>query len=139
MKRRTKVPASLVRDLKEFAWGNGDRRIAVEVLIFDPATAGDRTLLHLADTLVVIAKVLAKYEAHARRPPAQLCESWTTGDRRAPYATAEDVAADVMIHSDTLRKYRALQARIWRVIDGLMLEVRGGQMPRSMAWDGGAP
>ena len=134
MKPRTTVPADLVRDLKCMAWNESDAALASELLLFDPDTAhlGGRTPMHLTDGLLTIAKIIARRERDIRKRAAKRIREALTAVHAPPTSAAAN-AADVMIYGDDGAELRALQARIWRVVDGLMLTVRGGQPPVSRA------
>ena len=130
MRALTRVPRSLTRDLKRWAFTSSDDAAAGALLVLDAdcADTGERTPVHLAHSLAVVAKRLAKVERGARRSLTDAIEARLCREA-GPYATDDGASADVMIYADTLRTLGALRRRAERAISRLMLGVRGGRLP----------
>lgn len=116
MKPLTKVPTSLVRDLKRCAWNDGDDTIAGLLLMFDPDTEGNRLPIDLAGQLVAVSRVIARDEKRARRD----ADEASRDPRCARPAT-------VLACAEYLTLTGALQRRIWRVVAGLAVTREPGR------------
>lgn len=127
MKPRTKVPASLLRDLKRWAWDHDDGRAASELLLFDPATAdgGRRDPARLADGLLRVSERLRRSLARSTRT----CTTWLDGamypQRDATVSHASLTEAVARAAAEELATL-ALQRRVWRVVEALALAAKDG-------------
>lgn len=111
MKARTKVPASLLRDLKRDAWNDHDAALAELLLMFDPDTDGDRTPMNVARQLVAITQHLAKEEDRLRNDALESTDHATTNGDGAPLA-AHVRANEVLTSLHFLRCSHELQRRL---------------------------
>ncbi len=121
--RRTKVPASLLWDLKLFAYYAGDPKLARELLVFD---LGTRVVFRLGP--LDYAEQLARVARRITRPARRHIDSIVDRLCDATIGTEDEskVAGNIMEMSERQQEIALLLRRLWRVVDGLMLAARRG-------------
>lgn len=131
MKPRTKVPASLLRDLRLYAYYDSGSKLSRDLLSFTVETSRPdwNTPMYLAEKLVGFSRRIARGERLGCNGARARIGDNTVGSDEDPKNAAHRVAADVVQNAECMAERALLQARIWRVVQGLMVAAQDGRPP----------